>query len=126
MKNTILIVEDEEGQLEALANILSAAGFSVLQAKDGASGFASALAQRPDLILVDIKMPEMSGFQMTKKLRASGDWGRGVPVIYLTNIPITDDAVRMDIENTEPVYYLIKSDVEFDDLIEKIRKQLGE
>jgi len=76
----VLVVEDDEGIREMLKYNLVAAGFSVQEASDGAAGLRSARTSRPDLILLDLMLPGMSGFDFCRALRKSSR----VPVIMIT------------------------------------------
>jgi DNA-binding response OmpR family regulator len=76
----VLVVEDDEGIREMLKYNLSAAGFTVQQAADGASGLRTARTSRPDLILLDLMLPGMSGFDFCRALRKSSR----VPIIMIT------------------------------------------
>ena len=76
----VLVVEDDEGIREMLKYNLAAAGFTVHEASDGASGLRSARTARPDLILLDLMLPCMSGFDFTRALRKSSR----VPIIMIT------------------------------------------
>ncbi|MFM7782498.1 MAG: response regulator transcription factor, partial [Candidatus Limnocylindrus sp.] len=76
----ILLVEDERPLREALAEALSADGFSVEQAATGTAGLASFRANRPDLVLLDLMLPEMSGIEVCRAIRTSSS----VPVIMVT------------------------------------------
>jgi DNA-binding response OmpR family regulator len=76
----VLVVEDDEGIREMLRYNLVAAGFSVQEASDGATGLRSARTARPDLILLDLMLPGMSGFDFCRALRKSS----GVPIIMIT------------------------------------------
>jgi DNA-binding response OmpR family regulator len=76
----VLVVEDDEGILEMLKYNLSAAGFSVQTARDGVSGLRSARTARPDLILLDLMLPGMSGFDFCRALRKTSR----VPIIVIT------------------------------------------
>ncbi|HYU62897.1 MAG TPA: response regulator transcription factor [Verrucomicrobiae bacterium] len=76
----VLVVEDDEGIREMLKYNLAAAGFTVHEASDGASGLRSARTARPDLILLDLMLPGMSGFDFTRALRKSSR----VPIIMIT------------------------------------------
>ncbi|MCH7756617.1 response regulator, partial [Patescibacteria group bacterium] len=84
-KKTILIVEDEEDLAQALKIKLEAAGFITHITSDGESGLQIAFTERPDLILLDILLPGISGVDMLKKLRQY-EWGRDVLVILLANV----------------------------------------
>jgi len=76
----VLVVEDDEGIREMLKYNLVAAGFSVHEASDGATGLRTARTARPDLILLDLMLPGMSGFDFTRALRKSSR----VPIIMIT------------------------------------------
>lgn len=121
----ILIVEDEQDLRETLARFLERENFIVLKADGGNSGFETAVHQKPDLILLDVRMPDISGYQMLRKLRDSGDWGQKVPVIFLTNLTLNTDEEHAAIEGTEPLEYIIKSEVDPDEVVRLIRKHLG-
>ncbi len=124
MKQSALIIEDEPGLREAAAAKLTQEGFTVFTAADGASGLSSALSNHPDVILLDIRIPSMNGFEMLKKLRAQGGWGAKVRVIFLTNLEMSSDAESADIEALEPAHYLIKSNTSLDEIVSKIRNVL--
>jgi two-component system phosphate regulon response regulator PhoB len=76
----ILVVEDDEGIRDMLKYNLTAAGFSVLEASDGAAGLRSARTSKPDLVLLDLMLPGMSGFDFCRALRKSSR----VPIIIIT------------------------------------------
>jgi two-component system, OmpR family, alkaline phosphatase synthesis response regulator PhoP len=77
----VLIVEDEEGLLEGLAHNFRFEGYEVLTAKTGTEGLKTALKQKPDVILLDIMLPEKDGFTVLKELRQRH---RDIPVLILT------------------------------------------
>ena len=81
MKN-ILVVDDDPKVAAALAIRLQAAGYGVCTARDGAEGLKLALSSRPDLIVMDVWMPEAVGFLVAERLRSFGF--ADVPVIFLT------------------------------------------
>jgi len=76
----VLVVEDDEGIREMLKYNLASAGFSVQEASDGATGLRTARTSRPDLILLDLMLPGMSGFDFCRALRKSSR----VPIIMIT------------------------------------------
>ena len=120
----ILIVEDEASMLNVLGDTFATLGLQVFKAKDGTEGLASALKEHPDIILLDILMPKMDGMEMMKKLRADG-WGKDVRIIILTNVnPDSDTTIKAIVEN-QPSYYLIKSDVKLEDIVEKVKEVLN-
>ncbi len=81
MKKRILIVEDEKNIVDILSFNLTKEGYHTLEAYDGQSGLQLALEQNPDLILLDLMLPKMDGFDVCRKLRKEN---RSTPVIMLT------------------------------------------
>lgn len=81
MGKKILVVEDEKNIVDILVFNLVRDGYDTLEAYDGATGLKLALEQDPDLILLDLMLPEMDGFEVCRRLRAEG---RATPVIMLT------------------------------------------
>ncbi len=80
---TILAVDDYEPHRYALSRILQKAGFDVLTAATGAETLAQAAAAHPDLILLDIGLPDIDGLEVCKQLKANADTKR-IPVIFIT------------------------------------------
>lgn len=79
----ILIVDDSEVQLYALRKVLEDGGHEVLTAENGPDGIAMAVKEKPELILMDVVMPDMSGFQATRKLSRLPETS-AIPVIFVT------------------------------------------
>lgn len=126
LKNkSILIVEDEPPQRNILRDELIQAGFSVLEAKNGVEGLEVALANHPDLILLDLVMPVMDGMTMLKKLRQN-DWGATAVVIILTNLISKNNEVNNFLTQTKHTYFLEKSNVKIADVVKKIKERLNE
>ena len=117
----ILIVEDDQNLLKALQDTLLREGFLVLVAPNGDEGFKMALAQKPNLILLDIVMPVMDGVAMLKKLREDA-WGKTVPVFMLTNL--NESISISDTMNQKITRYLIKSDWSLHDIVGEIKLTL--
>ena len=80
MARTILVVEDEPTLRETLADALEADGFRVVRAADGREALTQFRAERPDLVLLDLMLPELSGIEVTRIIRAES----GVPIVMLT------------------------------------------
>lgn len=121
-KRTVLIVEDEAAQRNALTHTLVEAGFDVLHEKNGADGLATARTKHPDLIIVDIIMPKMNGLDMVKAIRAD-QWGKRVPIIILTNLSKMEE-LQQAMESG--VYdYFIKTDTKLEDIVAKVTHILG-
>ena len=87
----ILIVDDERMIRAGLAQLLAGAGFAVREARDGKSALAAVAERRPDLVLLDIMMPGMDGFEVCEKLLAVD---RDLPVVFLTAKDSESDQVR--------------------------------
>ena len=77
----LLVVDDEPNIRDLLASSLRFAGFDVITAEDGASAYHQAQEERPDLIVLDVMLPDMDGFTVTRRLR---DAGITIPVLFLT------------------------------------------
>ena len=86
----VLVVDDEPDLRDLLATSLRYAGFDVTAAASGREALAAVSETRPDLIVLDVMMPDMDGFTVTRKLRARGDV---MPVVFLTARDQPDDAV---------------------------------
>ncbi len=124
-KTTILIVEDDKTISKVYSDELSDSGFDVLVAFDGLSGFNIANEKKPDLILLDILMPEMDGLAMMDKIRNAGLYGKKVPIILLTNLSADEERIMQAIIKNEPAYYIIKSDWNLVDVVDKINERLS-
>lgn len=90
MGKTVLIVEDEQSIVDILSFNLTKEGYDTLEALDGPTGLQLALEQNPDLVLLDLMLPGMSGFDVCKKIRAAGS---AVPIVMLTAREEEDDKV---------------------------------
>lgn len=87
----VLVVDDEENIRFLVESALQLAGMETIGAEDGRSGLALVASERPDLVVLDVMMPELDGFEVLQRLRDSGS---RVPVIFLTARDSTDDRVR--------------------------------
>jgi CheY-like chemotaxis protein len=89
----ILIVEDNEENRDSLSRRLRRRGFEVLMAEDGNAGVAMAQAEKPDLVLMDMNMPELDGWEATRQIKAAAET-RDLPVIALTAHAMSGDRDR--------------------------------
>ena len=89
-KKRVLIVEDEKNIVDIIRFNLLREGYDTLEAYDGEEGLALARAEKPDLILLDVMMPKMMGFDVCRALRGEGD---NVPIIILTAREEEEDKV---------------------------------
>ena len=117
----ILYVEDNEDNIFMLKNRLTRAGFTMIIATDGAQGVAMASSERPDMILMDLSLPVIDGWEATRRVKAD-DATRSVPVIGLTAHAMAGDREKAieagcDDYDTKPV--------ELDRLIGKIERLIG-
>lgn len=115
----ILVIEDEKSLRGAMVDILRLKGFLPIEAKNGREGVDLALKEQPDLILLDLIMPEMDGMIALNKIRESA-WGSKVPVIILTNLSATSERVTSEALVHKLTHYLIKSDWKLHDIVKKI------
>ncbi len=90
MTKKILVVEDTEDNRQILRDLLGMAGYEMVEAHDGAEGVAKAAEHRPDLILMDIQMPVMDGYEATRQIKASPDL-RSIPIVAVTSYALSGD-----------------------------------
>lgn len=86
----ILVVEDNETNMYLVTRILTAHGFEVIPAKNGKEGVEMAKKEKPDLILMDIQLPDMDGLQVTKNIRDLEE-GKDVHIVALTSYAMAGD-----------------------------------
>ncbi len=113
----ILYVEDNDDNIFMLKRRLTRSGFTVVVATDGAQGVAMAASERPDLVLMDLSLPVLDGWEATRRIKAASET-RNIPVIALTAHAMSGDeekarAAGCDDFDTKPV--------EIDRLLAKIR-----
>ena len=89
LDKTVLVVEDNDGNMRLFHDVLEAHGYNVLQATDGMEGWRMAREHRPDLILMDIQLPDVSGLEVTKRLKAD-ETLKSIPVIAITAFATAD------------------------------------
>ena len=116
----ILYVEDNDDNIYVVKNRLTRAGFTVVIATDGAKGVAMAATERPDLVLMDLSLPVVDGWEATRQLKAASET-QHIPVVALTAHAMAGDrekalAAGCDDFDTKPV--------EISRLLEKIRALL--
>lgn len=122
MMPKILLVEDNEMNRDMLSRRLQRRGYHVITAQDGEQGHVLACSENPDLILMDISLPAMDGWELTRRLKAN-DHTRHIPIIVLTAHALVTDRAKAfeagcDDYDTKPI--------EFDRLSDKIENLLAE
>jgi two-component system, cell cycle response regulator DivK len=90
MTKRILVVEDQEDNRQILRDLLTSAGYEIVEAENGEEGLAVAAAQQPDLILMDIQLPVLDGYEATRRLKADPAL-RAIPVIVVTSYALSGD-----------------------------------
>ena len=89
----LLVVEDNSANMYLVDFLLTQAGYRVFQATTGEEGVSMALTERPDLILMDIQLPGIDGFEATRRIRGA-EGGKGLMVVALTSFAMSGDRER--------------------------------
>lgn len=118
----ILLVEDDDNLANVYSTRLQAEGFEIKRVPNGEDALASALQFKPDLILLDVMMPKVSGFDVLDILRNTPETA-DVKVIMLT--ALSQDADKERAKSLGVNDYLVKSQVVIADVVEKIKEHLG-
>jgi PAS domain S-box-containing protein len=121
-RNRILVVDDEADIVGWLKHLLSHSGYRVTEAYDGIQALEAVAADKPDLILLDMKMPRMDGRTTLRRLRAEEEF-RDIPVIVLSANAVTDDAERRQLVDLGVKRFMNKP-VTMEQLIAEIQKHL--
>jgi two-component system cell cycle response regulator DivK len=90
---TVLYVEDNEYNRKIVRQLLSRTSYRLIEATDGEAGVAAAREQRPDLILMDVQLPKMSGLDATRLLRAD-ETTKHIPIVVITSFALSGDRER--------------------------------
>ena len=93
MSKRILVIEDTEDNRRILRDLLTNAGFQVLEATDGERGVAAAAEHRPDLILMDIQLPVVDGYEATRRIKSDSNL-RSIPIIAVTSFALSGDEAK--------------------------------
>lgn len=118
----ILVADDEKDLREALAIALANEGFSVITAEDGQQAVDLALKNHPDLIMLDLIMPNVDGSEALKQIRAD-EWGKNANILILTAL---DDLESIsEIVEQGGSEYLIKTEWTLTDVVRKVREKVG-
>ncbi len=122
MAKKILIIEDEEILTDLLEKKLTQVGYDVSVAEDGVKGMEQVEKSIPDLILLDIVMPKMGGFEVMKELQKREEFAK-IPIIIISN---SGQPVELDLaQKLGAKDWLIKTDFDPQEVLDKVVKQIG-
>ena len=93
MSRRILVDEDQEDNRRILHDLLTSAGYEIIQAENGEEALAAAARERPDLILMDIQLPLLDGYEATRRIKADPAL-RAIPIIVITSYALSGDEGR--------------------------------
>jgi two-component system, cell cycle response regulator DivK len=93
MTKRILVVEDTEDNRRIVRDLLSGAGYEILEAADGEAGVAMARTHKPDLILMDIQLPVIDGYEATRRIKADPSLV-GIPILAVTSYALSGDEAK--------------------------------
>ena len=117
----ILFIEDESALQKTFGEILRQEGYEMISALDGETGLRLAKSEKPDLILLDLILPKMHGFEVLKKLKEDKET-KDIPVIVLTNLEKIEDVDKaLELGATT---YLVKAQYSLEEIVEKIKNAL--
>ncbi len=118
---TILFIEDESALQKTFGDILIQEGYEIVSALDGETGLKLSKAKKPDLILLDLILPKVHGFDVLKRLKEDPET-KEIPIIVLTNLEgIGDVDKAIELGATT---YLVKAQYSLEEVIAKIKKAL--
>ena len=122
-KKTILIVEDDKYLSKAYAIKIKNAGFDILMTDNGSDGLSVAKDKKPDLIVLDLLLPRIDGFEFLKRIKADQEL-KNIPVITISVLGQKTDQEKALSLGAEA--YFIKTDYKLEEIIEKIKGYIGE
>jgi two-component system, cell cycle response regulator DivK len=95
MSRRILVVEDQEDNRRIIRDLLTSVGYELIEAHDGEAGVRLAAAERPDLILMDIQLPVLDGYEATRQIKAD-PLLRSIPLIVVTSYALSGDDAKAE------------------------------
>jgi two-component system cell cycle response regulator DivK len=100
MRQRILVVEDQEDNRRILRDLLSSAGFELMEASTGDEGVRLAELNRPDLILMDVQMPVLDGYEATRRIKAKAEL-RQIPIIVVTSYALSGEDIKAKVAGAD-------------------------
>ncbi len=123
MAKKILFIEDESALQKTFGDILTKGGHEMISALDGEEGLRLAKSKKPDLILLDLVLPKVHGFEVLEELKSDAET-KDIPIIVLTNLESMEDvdkAIELGAKT-----YLVKAQYKLEEVLEKVKKALLE
>jgi len=121
-EKTILIVEDDESISNMYQTKMKQLGLNILAAADGARGLEEAKKQKPDLIILDVILPQLDGFSILEELKKGKETAK-IPVLMLTNLSTTEDQEKANKLGANG--YIVKANITPAELSETVKKILN-
>ncbi len=122
-KKIVLIVEDDEVLLRALYLLFHKGDYTIASAGDGETALKMTERMKPNIVLLDLLMPKMNGFDYLKSIKTNAEL-KNIPVIVLSNLGDKDDIEKA--KNLGALDYFVKSDTNLTTLFEKVKGVLGD
>jgi DNA-binding response OmpR family regulator len=125
IQKKILIIDDDEMILKSLVSLFEMENFVVYHAHDGEQGLKQAIDKKPDVVVTDIEMQNMSGINVLHEIRKQGDWGHSLPVVIFSNFD-GDKETLDSIKSDKPSLFLKKSEVNAREILIKVKELFNE
>ena len=119
-KKRLLWIEDDPVLKHIVETKFSTTAYDMISVSTGTEAFQYLKDHIPDLIVLDLLMPGMDGYEFMQQLRANKEWGASVPVIILTNDKLEKDTKVETLQAMTPSYLLLKTDTTPEDVLNKI------
>ena len=118
----ILFIEDESALQKTFSDILTESGYNMVSATDGEQGLRLAKSEKPDLILLDLILPKIHGFDVLKQLKTDKETQK-IPIIVLTNLEGVGDVEK--VLELGATTYLVKANYSLEEVVKKIKQSLA-
>ncbi len=122
LQKTILIIEDSIDLADSLEDVLTLKGYRPLKANDGKTGLDLALTEKPDLILLDLRLPDMDGIEIIKHLKNDA-WGKNARILIITASDATEESLMDSNIKDEDIIHKSRSSIS--DIVLRVEKELA-